>query len=64
MNERKRNKKFQNLLVYGVVRFKVKWIDEGEECICYFLNLENKFYMNKIILKLLIEEEDLIEIRN
>lgn len=64
MNERKRNEKLQNSLVYGVVRSKAKWTDEGEERTCYFLNLENKLYTNKIIPKLLIEEEDLIEIRN
>lgn len=41
MNERKRNTKLQNSLVYGVVRSRAKWTDEGEERTSYFLNLEN-----------------------
>lgn len=66
INEKK--KELENLRNYrfigSMVRFRVKWVDEGEKFINYFLNLENWYYINKIILKLIIEEENLKEIIN
>lgn len=35
----------------NLVRLWVKWLSEGEKFISYFLNLENRYYVNKIIFK-------------
>lgn len=43
---------------------RAKWADEGEKPTNYFLNLDNRHYTNKIIPKLIIEEENLKEITN
>lgn len=41
----KKKKELENLRNYrfigSMVRFRVKWVDEGEKFINYFLNLEN-----------------------
>lgn len=47
-----------------MVRSRAKWVDEEEKPTNYFLNLENRHYTNKIIPKLIKEEENLKEITN
>lgn len=63
-----KKKELENLrnhrLIGSMVRSRAKWADEGEKPTNYFLNLENRHYTNKIIPKLIIEEENLKEITN
>lgn len=51
-------------LIGSMVRSRAKWVDEEEKPTNYFLNLENRHYTNKIIPKLIKEEENLKEITN
>ena len=48
----------------NIVRSRAKWTDEGEKPTKYFLNLENRHYTNKIIPKLIKDEESSDEIIN
>lgn len=42
----------------NIIRLRVKWLDEGEKFINYFLNLENRYYINKIIFKFINEDNN------
>lgn len=42
----------------NIIRLCVKWLDEGEKFINYFLNLENRYYINKIIFKFINEDNN------
>ena len=65
VNEKK--KELENIrnhrLIGSIVRSRAKWTEEGEKPTNYFLNLENRHYTNKIIPKL-IKEENQEEIVN
>ena len=65
INEKK--KELENIrnhrLIGSIVRSRAKWTEEGEKPTNYFLNLENRHYTNKIIPKL-IKEENQEEIVN
>ena len=50
-------------MIGSIVRSRAKWTEEGEKPTNYFLNLENRHYTNKIIPKL-IKEENQKEIVN
>ena len=50
-------------MIGSIVRSRAKWTEEGEKPTNYFLNLENRHYTNKIILKL-IKDENQEEIVN
>ena len=50
-------------MIGSIVRSRAKWTEEGEKPTNYFLNLENRHYTNKIIPKL-IKDENQEEIVN
>lgn len=60
INEKK--KELENIRNYKVMGSLVclcfKWINEGEKLINYFLNLENCYYISKIILKIILIENN------
>ena len=47
----------------SIIRFKARWINEGEKPTHYILNLENRHFTNKSIPKL-INDDNFNEITN
>ena len=43
-------------MIGSIVRSRAKWTEEGDKFTNHFLNLENKHYTNKLIPKIIKEE--------
>lgn len=58
-NKKKELENIRNHKLMGnIIRSRAKWLDEGEKPTNYFLNLENRHYTNKIIPKLINENNN------
>lgn len=58
-NKKKELENIRNHKLMGnTIRSRAKWLDEGEKPTNYLLNLENRHYTNKIIPKLINEDNN------
>ena len=55
-NKKELEKIRDHKLMGNILGSRAKWMDEGEKSTKYFLNLENRHYTNKTILKMIKEE--------